>query len=81
MFELSAAFLHDKEPDSGHIAWTQWRRIKMLADMLPVRDGTGRGTVAQTLKNFASLEAPSWRAFDTITGENLFLAGPNVYAC
>ena len=68
VFELAAAFLHDKEPASGNVEWSQWRRLKMLGDMLPVRDGTGRGTVSQTLKHFESLGAPSWRDFDIQRG-------------
>ena len=55
-------------------------RIKRLADVLPVEDSSGKGTLGMTEKMMASLACPTWRdllgVLDSNVGSSCAFGGP-----
>ena len=58
--EMEASYLiQSRSVDFDDVVPSDWQRIKQLADVIPVRDGTGKATVIMTEKLRSSLGAPT----------------------
>lgn len=53
----------DGDDDGPAMGLPEFTRIKRLADVIPVDNGTGKATVAMTEKMLQSLGCPTWRTF------------------
>lgn len=63
--EMEASyFIQSQSVEFDDVAPSDWQRIKQLADVIPVRDGTGKATVLMTEKLLSSLGAPTWKSFE-----------------
>ena len=61
--ELHAAYTISKAEDLDQVTFDDFLSIKRLADVVPVTDGTGLGTLAMTQKMLSSLGCPTWQHF------------------
>ena len=60
--ELDTAYVTNVSLEKElNLQWSDFRRMKRVADLLQIEDETGPGCVDVSLRGFASLGCPSWR--------------------
>ena len=59
--ELETLYTENVHPEAVTLQWSDFKRLKRLADLIVIEDETGPGSVDVTLRGLKSLGCPSWR--------------------